>query len=530
MSFGFFIRGLTGLASKKQCIKMATNTGKELVDLMQSTGRNLTKADIDSVFERTLPKGFAPKILTEREEMIPYFIKSGMSKETATIYAQQPYIGAATLSSEGNKAVVYLPLPQNGQKAGERAIPLFAHELEHALELNQRLGKKITRKVSALLTKILKKIKPEILDRAGNLSMRFHEFECQIQLANNTGSYHHTPRFLDCNATKDGILQLNGIDENKYITQFKDIIRHFADSSSKGSKNRSTFRTYIERLKLEVSAYKTEGDVQAYASKIGEGQISAATGTSIIYKDTIKLLRKEKWNYIKNLFRGKLNKPTVYQTDKDLFNLFDNPADKELMKKYITGLNYQHKQNVFNVLSKNPDRLNTYVDFIKAVKQAGSRFSYRAHLCCLENMSDEAMKNPDIIKIAGIGKDVPEYAYCLENIAKAKPERIADFAQIAGEQSAGGIYKYHNLVNRLDHPEYETLKKIASIETPSSKGLLIGDIIGDVSCLESAQIKEIYEVASRGEIDTAFKMFEDFQKAFAEGLKTKIGQQPPKAI
>ena len=27
-----------------------------------------------------------------------------------------------------------------------------------------------------------------------------------------------------------------------------------------------------------------------------------------------------------------------------------------------------------------------------------------------------------------------------------------------------------------------------------------------------------------------FKMFEDFQKAFVEGLKTKIGQKPPKAI
>ena len=529
MSFGFFIRGLTGLASKKQCIKMATNTGKELVDLMQSTGRNLTKADIDSVFERTLPKGFAPKVLTEREDLIPYFIKQGMSEETARAYANHPNIGAATIFDGSKKSVLFLPLLEDGTTPLGREIALYSHELEHALEGSHRLKMVILRKFSETLRNILKKIKPNYLDDTGNIAMRFHNFEGDIQLANNT-AMDYTPRFLDCNATKEGILQLNGMDENKYIAQFKDIIRHFADSSSKGSKNRLTFKTYIEKLKLEVSAYKTEGDVQAYASKIGEGQISAATGTSIIYKDTIKLLRKEKWNYIKNLFRGKLNKPTVYQTDKDLFNLFDNPADKELIKKYITGLNYQHKQNVFNVLSKNPDRLNTYVDFIKAVKQAGSRFSYRAHLCCLENMSDEAMKNPDIIKIAGIGKDVPEYAYCLENIAKAKPERIADFAQIAGEQSAGGIYKYHNLVNRLDHPEYETLKKIASIETPSSKGLLIGDIIGDVSCLESAQIKEIYEVASRGEIDTAFKLFEDFQKAFVEGLKTKIGQQPPKAI
>ena len=97
MSLGFFIRGLTGLASKKQCVKMASKAGKELVDLMQSTGRNLSKADIDSVFERTLPKGFAPKVLTEREELIPYFIKSGHTQETAQMQAFHPNMAAGTI-------------------------------------------------------------------------------------------------------------------------------------------------------------------------------------------------------------------------------------------------------------------------------------------------------------------------------------------------------------------------------------------------------------------------------------------------
>lgn len=529
MSFGFFIRGLTGLASKKQCIKMATNTGKKLVDLMQTTGRNLTKSDIETVFSQTLPKGFAPKVLTERAEMIPYLIKQGMSKELATAYANHPNIGAATIMNGSNKSVLYLPLLKEGQIAQNREIPLYAHELEHSLEINHRFGQILFRKLSAPILKIIKKFKPKAIDIFGNIGMKFHDFESKIQMANNT-SMSYAPRFLNCNAYKEDILRLNGMDENTYIRNFKEIIKQFADSSSNCSQNRKIYKLYRKKLKLEVSAYKTEGEVQRYVSQLKEDQTAAATGTSIIYEDTIRLLRKEKRNYLKNLFSGRLTKPTVYQTDKDLLNLMDEAADKEMLRNFVTGMNYQEKEAVFTALSKNPDKLASYIDFIKAVRNSESNFS-RNHLACLENLSEEALGNPNIIKIAGIGNGFPEYAYCLEKISGAAPERIADFAKIAGVQSAGGLFKYNRLATCLDHPQYETLKKIASIETPSeTRGALIGDALIDISKLEPEKIDEIYVMASKGKIDECFNMLENIEKKRLKQIATKLKQQKPTPI
>ena len=524
MSFGFFIRGLTGLASRKQCIKMATNTGKELVDLMQSTGRNLTKADIDSVFERTLPKGFAPKIITEREELIPYFVKTGHTQETAKMQAFHPNMGAGTIPNGAGKRVVYLPLIQEGEKPLGREIALYAHELEHALEANHRIGKILSRKFNAPLIKILKKLKSGYLELINGIGLNSIKFECELQMANNTGM-GYSPIVLNCADSIDELIRLNGKTRENQTEMVQNIIKKYADKNSKCSENSSILKLLRKRMELEIPAYTVEGEVQKYALNLQDGQIAAATGTARVYEDARKILKTERKTYIKNLLRGKLSKPTIYQTDKDLFNLFDNPADKELVKKYITGLNYQHKQNVFNVLSKNPDRLNTYIDFIKAVKQAGSRFSYRAHLGCLGNMSDDAMRNPDIIKIAGIGKDAPEYAYCLESIAKAKPERIAEFAQIAGEKTKDGCYKYTGLSVLLEHPKYETLKKFADIESKEGENIFANrlHIIKDFS---NEKIDEFYNKAINSDTEILLteidEQHEALMKKLVEEMKEKM--------
>lgn len=505
MSFGFFIRGLTGLASKKQCIRMATNTGKELVNLMESTGRNLTKSDIDAVFKRTLPKGFAPKVITEREELIPYFIKTGHTQETAKAQAFHPCMGAGTIPNGNDKRVIFLPLIEEGKKPQGREVALYAHELEHALEMNHRLGNIFVRKIYAPLLRIIQAFNPKATELMNAQGLKSIDFEVNLQYANET-LMGLEPKILNCGESIDEIIQFNGKSKEDYIKTTKEIIKKYADKDAKGSRNRTIFNLFKQKLNLEIPAYTVEGEIQKYALKLGEGETVAATGTAKIYEDTVKILKQEKKSYFKNLLRGKLSKPTVYQTDRDLFKLIDDVDDKKALKKYITGLRYQEKEAIFNILSKDPSKLKSYIDFTRTVHK-NSNFSYRRHLNYLENISEELLKNPDIIKIAGIGDKYPEYANILEKIAESTPEKIAEFAKIAGEKTSGGTYKYRPLGVCLDHPKYETLKKIADTEILSTKeGVAITDLLYEIKRLEPSQIDSVYENALKGDIESILEI------------------------
>ena len=81
------------------------------------------------------------------------------------------------------------------------------------------------------------------------------------------------------------------------------------------------------------------------------------------------------------------------------------------------------------------------------------------------------------------------------------------FAKIAGEKTSGGIYKYRPLGGCLDHPKYETLKKIADTEILSTKeGVAITDLLYEIKRLEPSQIDSVYENALKGDIESILEI------------------------
>ena len=136
-AIGFAITKLTsqfGLLSRKASIRLATETGKKLVDKTNQVGRALNKSEIEDVFVETLPKRCRPKILTEKAEVKEQFRKLGMSDEMAEIQMENAAAGA--IPNGMGKRSIYLPLQEM-----EAEIPsLSAHELEHALESNNTLN------------------------------------------------------------------------------------------------------------------------------------------------------------------------------------------------------------------------------------------------------------------------------------------------------------------------------------------------------------------------------------------------------
>ena len=127
---------------------------------------------------------------------------------------------------------------------------------------------------------------------------------------------------------------------------------------------------------------------------------------------------------------------------------------------------------------------------------------------------------------AGIERQVDENtAESIKIITREASERIAEFAQIAGEKTKDGCYKYTGLSVLLEHPKYETLKKFADIESKEGENIFANrlHIIKDFS---NEKIDEFYNKAINSDTEILLteidEQHEALMKKLVEEMKEKM--------
>ena len=108
---------------------------------------------------------------------------------------------------------------------------------------------------------------------------------------------------------------------------------------------------------FEIPAYTTGSEVEKYIFNIADNQTVKARGTAIVYEEARQVLRKERFAYFKNRLFGKLGKPILYHSDKDLLKLVDSKEEKEMLTNLLKGLSDKGKTELLGILKENPEAL-----------------------------------------------------------------------------------------------------------------------------------------------------------------------------
>ena len=519
-----------GVCTRKAAMRLATETGYKLVDESAKLGRGLTIEEIEKVFSQTLPKKLRPKLLGSREDVQRMFENIGYSKEVAHMQAYNPNLGGGCVPAGSGKQPIFI---ERGNFDFQTENSYIAHEVEHALERNNRLKAIYARKMCMPLLALKSLFNKNFIDSLGKFAEKIKKLEVYgLQAENKTatmaiekikpnGKEMEFVTTLSCEPTRKGIMALNGLSsEARYQTRIRSAIRKLVNPKTKGSQNNFRFKFIKHIIDGEIPAYTVQGKVQEYAYKLSDGQIATSTGTSIVYKDALKILKNERRLYLKNKLLGRLKKPSVYQTDKDLLRLLSSKEDKEIIEKMIKTMNDEQKEELFKAIRKNPK----VIDNIKAFKEAmtvDGKSIYDGYLGVVADINPEILKNPDFIKIAKITEfGDPAYAFQLSKIAKASPEKIKQFAQIADEKVlVDGQYerlKYHALSNCLESPKFDSLKKITDIN------LEYENYICDMNHLLTGEqidliLKEAIEASKKGNL-----IIEKIERIIKEAAEQKF--------
>ena len=577
---GIAITNLTskvGILSRRASIRLATETGKKLVDKSREVGRILQPEEIQEVFTQTLPKKCRPKIIST-EEVQPYLERHGLDeKQKKELMESTKMMGAATVSNLTKKSVIWLPyeklsaLPIGIEPIVNSAV---AHELEHALEANHRFTRIIQRKFKKIQLDIGKFFDKNYVEKEKLRECGVHEFENQLQL-----------EFLGCITPGSGNLAMKcepGLEE---VGQFLNIggqkgMEHkirakmrniYASAENQGSETDKRLRILRLWMDKEEPAYKVTGDVDRYGFNMKEGEVSINTGIANGYKAAKKIALKERLLYWKNKLFCKMKKPNVYMSDKDLMRYASTKEEKNMMNELIQNMDSKQKGKLIKFLYANEGKPNTIENikkFLDETKVNGESL-YINDLEKLEGISTDVLANPDFQKIArltyGENAGNPVYIYDLKSISQAKPARIAEFAKIAGtrtphisedipikaegrlkealeamrksaEKNTDTIpcdeiiqydYQYKYLANCILSPDFNAIKAFAEIRTPDGK-LPYADMLSSLKNLPSERIKYYYDLAKTDFAnidkikDSIFKEVEQIMKNTEQPVSIKL--------
>ena len=516
-----------GLCTRKAAIRLATETGYKLVDESTRLGRNLTASEIEDVFAATLPKKLRPKILGSRNEIEKMLKDIGYSPERAHATAHNPLMIGGCIPAGSGKQPIFVEMKKLDHLTNDS---LLAHELEHALERNNRFKGIFARRIGYPLCSIKTLLNKNYIDNLVRLNGRVENLqEYGLQIKNKT-FLTETNKALSCNSTTDGIIELNGLTKEQYFARLRSAIRNVANGETKGSHNNKTFKLIKGTLDMEIPAYTVGGRVQEYAYKLTEGQIGAQTGTSIVYKDALKLVKGERRLYLKNKLLGKLRKPSIYQSDKDLLRLANTKEDKILVRNMIKNMSADQKEGLFIALRQNPNALNNVKAFREATKVDGT-YIYDECLSLIHNINPEMLKNSDFMKIAKIlDHGRPAYVYELEQISKASPERIRQFAELADKRipikDGAEVLQYEFLAHCINSPQFDTLKKLINIKVGNRYPYIhLPNGMNKFMTAEQSEIalKNAIEASKRGE-SIERQISEQIDKIIEEKEKIKFSK------
>ena len=529
-AFGLAVTNLTskiGLLSRKACIRIATETGEKVLARKVELGRNPNKEEIEQVFAEILPKACRPKVITHDSEVYESLRKSGFTDEQIAKQIKSGEDIAMVAANVGNgtkKMTYWIPYERHAQIKDpfvkeyiETNFPaLIAHEMEHSLEKNCRIKDIFRRKFSKIRMAIGKFFDKNFSEKINQRQIGVHEFEGEMQkaLGSTTAEYDRTTgniRFK-CKPTVEDISKLfmkeQGISLEEKLRMF--IRDNYATSQNQGSETNKRFKLLKYWMDMERPAYEVGGQIERKINGLKEGEYAIDEIVAKGYEAAIDIAKQERRTYWKNKLLGRLKKPSIYLSDKDILKHAANEEEKQILTDLIRDMTVDQKKSFIKVLSsfeRQPDAIRSLNRFIEETAVNGKSI-WQHSLYRLEGINTELLSNPDFIKIAKItNKDgLLVYDYAMKDIAAYKPEIIKEFAQIADknyiqELNANGMsftkqnFIYEYLVGFLDNPNFNELKSFCEIKVDGKTSY--GDLLYGLSKLPPEKIKANLELAQK---------------------------------
>ncbi|MCQ2739660.1 MAG: hypothetical protein MJ237_05470 [bacterium] len=408
------------ILSRKAAVRLATNTGKALADKTKSLGRLANKEEIESVFAQTLPRRCTPQIITTDNEVINILKKTGIPEQEITQILQSDFI-AAVIDNGSKKQPIFMPFGKKNAFCYDIATEstALAHEVEHALENNNMISGIIRRKLSVILTYINNLFNKNHIKDLIKIEISGHKVEDTIHneiswCIDKTGEF--IPK--ETNITK--------IDE--YLTQKRKlgIVRSIKESlhskyvnpNNKGSFQLKKFSCLRYILTKEIPAYTVTSEVYKYTNPNSSyGLIYEALTNA--YKATLDITKKDKRLYLKNKLHGRLEKPNIFEKDKDLLRYAASKQEKQALKEIMSKLNDEQKKSLIKVLHSHTEQQNTIIALKTFLDKTTVKDKnvYLELLEIFEKADCKLLTNPDFIKIAKIANNKKIYPSNLEMVA-----------------------------------------------------------------------------------------------------------------
>ena len=298
-----------GLYSKQQCIDIATNIGKELVDLSCS-GAELTKDVFQNTIKKHGKKVNVENIITSKSELQELLTSVGYTKEEVHNLTNGSAASTFKLGRNGETVNgIYIPRITKPED-----ISAFAHEVEHYIYDNNTPMMKALEKLCDFIEFISNKFK---IKSDESLSHIYLQKNIQDKLRDMFGIRELTlqeGKFKGIEPTQEGLSQLLasedfiGLTNNTRINAYlRTILRSEVNPKSRPK--------ILDMLMLknclddEARAYRVSDNINRYLSKSSytshEGLITN------IYQRASNLLKTEIWYAIKNKI---ICKPKINET------------------------------------------------------------------------------------------------------------------------------------------------------------------------------------------------------------------------
>lgn len=409
-SFGIAITNLTskfGILSRKACIRIATETGKKVADKSKEVGRMVNKEEIEQIFDQTVPKRCRPKLLTTNEEAIDVFRRTGHTEEEINEYLQLPF-AAAVIENGTKKWPIWVPFSRLETELPQLQVFMSStvgHELEHALEKNNRIRDVFRRNFSGVKESVCEFFDKDYKRRVTEREMGIHKFEEEIQRELLGCIDVKTRKFL-CEPTVESIEKhLQEKTGKGLIERLRESVhRNYANPENAGSEQVRRFDKINYWLDMEKPAYQVTGEVDRYFFGTPKGETFITESISKGYEAAIDIVKKDRRSYWKNLLLGKLKKPNVFATDKDLLKYATTLEEKQVLQELISGLNKEQKGSLIKVLYSfegQPNAIQIVKTFLDKTTVKGKNI-YSDKLELFEGMDTKILSNPDFITIAKI--------------------------------------------------------------------------------------------------------------------------------
>ena len=263
-----------GLYSKRQCTKLATNIGKELVDSTRA-GQQLSKEIVQETIKKHAPK-LNIDIIDNIDDLQRLGKFSEFEAESIASQGLNFYYGAS------EKGFIYL-----ADGCAESNIPIIAHECEHALNGENTFLMKFIKRLPES-----KKTKSKNMESSNNFEMLLKEYLNLDSLADS--NYKTLREYLQ----SDNFIGLTS--EQRIDAYIRAISRYCANP--KNGKNASKLFAEILGFKDEMRAHSVSKAVAEYQGVENTGMFTICKE---LYERTYSILKRDFLIALKNVFKNK---------------------------------------------------------------------------------------------------------------------------------------------------------------------------------------------------------------------------------